>query len=191
MKRQVRIIRNVFLVGALLFTTLAFASILMKPEPYSSTGALDGDIIRIYGADVWGVRGYFAIHTWVATKAEGEQQFTVQEVIGWKLRRSPTALVTTIGDPDRSWFGNQPTLLHEVTGTKASTLLPKVRDAARTYPYAGTYTMFPGPNSNSFTQWISLAVPELGVQLPLKAIGKNWMTLNYEEHSDALKQNGD
>ena len=33
--------------------------------------------------------------------------------------------------------------------------------------------MWPGPNSNSFTAWIALEVPELGLNLPAKAIGKS------------------
>jgi hypothetical protein len=35
--------------------------------------------------------------------------------------------------------------------------------------------MWPGPNSNSFTQWVASRLPELGLELPAKAIGKNWM----------------
>jgi hypothetical protein len=41
--------------------------------------------------------------------------------------------------------------------------------------------MWPGPNSNSFIEWIVLEVPGLGFNLPAKAIGKNWMQETYSE----------
>jgi hypothetical protein len=41
--------------------------------------------------------------------------------------------------------------------------------------------MWPGPNSNSFTAWIALEVPQLGLQLPTKAIGKQWMQDEYPQ----------
>ena len=35
--------------------------------------------------------------------------------------------------------------------------------------------MWPGPNSNTFTAWIARAVPELQVDLPATAIGKDYL----------------
>ena len=64
-------------------------------------------------------------------------------------------------------------LLHEVMREAATSLVTDVRDAISTYPYPDTYTMWPGPNSNSFTQWVALEVPELALVLPFKAIGKS------------------
>ncbi len=43
------------------------------------------------------------------------------------------------------------------------------------YPYAKTYTLWPGPNSNTFVAWIARAVPELEVDLPATAIGKDYL----------------
>jgi len=54
------------------------------------------------------------------------------------------------------------------------------------YPYPDKYTMLPGPNSNSFIQWILLEVPEIGFSLPMKAIGKSWMI---DEHEVLQKTN--
>jgi hypothetical protein len=39
--------------------------------------------------------------------------------------------------------------------------------------------MWPGPNSNSFVAWIALEVPDLGLDLPAKAIGQGWMQDQY------------
>ena len=60
-------------------------------------------------------------------------------------------------------------------------LLAKIDQATRLYPFADTYTMWPGPNSNSFIAWIGLKVPELNLTLPTKALGKNWMESKFTE----------
>lgn len=164
-----------FLIGLVVVAAL----LVLLPPLLHPTGLPDepvsGPSIKVYGANVWGVRGYFAIHTWIATRAEGESQYRIDQVIGWRLRRTGSARVTHIGTPNDPWFGNEAILLHEVSGTAAAELLPKVRSAIRNYPYSDRYTMFPGPNSNSFTEWVALQVPELGLELPTKAIGRLWM----------------
>jgi len=171
------------------FTSLWAISNHLAPEVYQSrlAGSEPGSdpstaVVQVYGANVWGVRGYFAIHTWIATRLAAESEFTIHQIIGWKLRRNNTALTVSTGNPARPWFGSPPLLLHEVTGNQANELIPEIRQAVHTYPYADTYTMWPGPNSNSFTEWVALEVPELGFSLPAKAIGKSWMKENYTEH---------
>ncbi|WP_231882966.1 DUF3750 domain-containing protein, partial [Oleiphilus sp. HI0132] len=44
-------------------------------------------VIQVYGADAWGWRGWFAIHTWIAVKARDASEYTVLEVIGWRAKR--------------------------------------------------------------------------------------------------------
>ena len=85
--------------------------------------------------------------------------FTLHEIIGWKLRRQQTALTVTRGRPDRPWFRSPAILLHEITGDEAETLISEVHEAIYSYPYAKSYTMWPGPNSNSFTEWVSSEGP--------------------------------
>jgi hypothetical protein len=145
--------------------------------------AVDGPSIRVYGASVWGFRGYFAIHTWIATRDINEAQYTIHQVIGWRLRRTGTALTRHEGNPDSPWFGNEAILLHEVSGVEAEALIPKVRTAIYSYPFAARYTMFPGPNSNSFTEWVAQEVPELELALPTKAIGTLWMRNYHPRHN--------
>jgi hypothetical protein len=85
----------------------------------------------------------------------------------------------TRGRPDRPWFRSPAILLHEITGDEAETLISEVHEAIYSYPYAKSYTMWPGPNSNSFTEWVSLKVPALKLELPTKAIGRSWMIDNF------------
>lgn len=160
---------------------LLLSSSLLKPEPFGPAIAPDpvahrDPIVQIYGADVWGVRGRFAIHTWVATKGLDEPSYTIYQVIGWQLRRKGTAVsVESSIQPNRPWFRSPPILLYEQRGSGVEHLVEAIAEAAETYPFAREYVMWPGPNSNSFTQWIISRVPGLNVELPAKAIGKNWM----------------
>ena len=44
------------------------------------------------------------------------------------------------------------------------------------YPHnrPGAYSVWPGPNSNSFVAYVLAAIPEAGIVLPPTAIGKDW-----------------
>jgi transposase InsO family protein len=109
----------------------------LKSEHINGQGAA----IQVYGADVWGVRGRFAIYTWIATRAENETTFTIHQIIGWKIRRAGTALGVSQGDPNRYWYRSPSILLHEVVGDAPPSLVTDVRDAISTCPYPDTYTM--------------------------------------------------
>ena len=167
------------------FVTL-WLPILLKPVPAEAAAAANtvdysGAVVQVYGADVWGVRGRFAIHTWIATKAAHADNYTIYQVIGWRLRRGNSAVSISEGVPNQKWFGSDPILLLDKRGDHARELVDKIDRAARLYPFADTYTMWPGPNSNSFIAWIGLKVPELNLALPTKALGKNWMESKFTE----------
>ncbi len=66
-------------------------------------------------------------------------------------------------------------LLADKRGPGADALIGRIDRAARDYPYAAEYTMWPGPNSNTFTAWVGRAVPELELDLPPTAIGKDYL----------------
>ena len=160
--------------------------ILLKPVPAEAAAAANtvdysDAVVQVYGADVWGVRGRFAIHTWIATKAPHADNYTIYQVIGWRLRRGISAVSISEGVPNQKWFGSDPILLLDERGYQARELVDKIDQAARLYPFADTYTMWPGPNSNSFIAWIGLKVPELNLALPTKALGKNWMESKFTE----------
>ena len=50
-----------------------------------------------------------------------------------------------------------------------------VRDAIASYPYPNTYRPWPGPNSNTFLAHIARQVPDLAIQLPSNAVGKDFL----------------
>jgi len=142
----------------------------LAPDPASVREA----IIQVYAARVIGWRGVFGVHTWIAVKPSAAAEYTVYEVIGWRLRSQDTALVVRHRAPDMRWFGSAPELVAEKRGPGVEELIARIDRAAHSYPWAGEYTMWPGPNSNTFTAWVLRAVPELEADLPPTAIGKDY-----------------
>jgi len=45
---------------------------------------------------------------------------------------------------------------------------------SKEYPFRNKYKMYPGPNSNTYTQWVLNYFPNSGLKLPINAFGKNW-----------------
>ena len=132
-------------------------------------------VVQVYGARTLGVKGIFGVHTWIAVKPANAVSWTVYEIIGWRLRWSESALVIRNRQPDAPWFGAEVELYADKRGPGVEELIARIDKAAHDYPYANTYTLWPGPNSNTFTAWISRAVPELKVDLPPTAIGKDFI----------------
>jgi hypothetical protein len=143
----------------------------LAPAPEATPEA----VVQVYAARAWAWRGYFGVHTWIAVKPERAKAYTVYEVIGWRLRWSESVLTIHHRAPDERWFGSVPVLLADKRGPEAEALIGRVDRAARAYPYAAEYRMWPGPNSNTFTAWVGRAVPELEMDLPPTAIGKDYL----------------
>jgi hypothetical protein len=139
-------------------------------DPAKATDA----VIQVYGARTVGAKGIFGVHTWVAVKPNGGRDYTVYEVIGWRQRYGASPVVIHQRRPDGRWFGAEAELLAERRGPGTDELIARVDKAAREYPWPNEYSVWPGPNSNTFTAWIARAVPELRLDLPATAIGKDY-----------------
>lgn len=131
-------------------------------------------VVQVWGARTRGAKGIFGVHTWIAVKPKGAAEYTVYEIIGWRLRWTQSALVVRNRAPNH-WFGADGELYAEKRGPGVDELIRRIEKLAQEYPYANTYTLWPGPNSNTFTAWIARAVPELEVDLPATAIGKDYI----------------
>ena len=143
----------------------------IAPDPAGTHEA----VLHVYGADAWGWRGWFAIHTWIAAKRTGETAYTVYDVVGWRGYHGQPVVRIFQDLPDRHWYGAKPRVLQKHMGPGVDALIDAVDKAARNYPWKRTYKVFPGPNSNTFTAWIAKQVPELGLNLPLSAIGSGYV----------------
>lgn len=131
-------------------------------------------IVQVYYARALNWRGIFGVHTWIATKPENASEYLVHQVIGWRLYRGLSVVMSVPGIPDGRWFGNEPTLVAELRGDVAAQAIPKILGAVASYPYPNEYKVWPGPNSNTFMAHIGRQVPELRMDLPATAIGKDY-----------------
>lgn len=139
----------------------------------------DEAVIQVYAARAARWRGSFGVHTWITTKRTDERRYTRLEVIGYRVYWGGGAVQIRQGTPDGMWFGNRPTLLREIRGkTQVDALINRLHDTAQTYPYNETYHVWPGPNSNTFIAYLARQVPELRLELPSNAIGKDFLPGN-------------
>jgi hypothetical protein len=171
-----KILRRILILILLIF--LGVATLLLGPGFYLLSGraSLYGDwsnasrhsagiapsptetseaIVQVYAARAFRWRGAFAVHTWIEN-GEG-------------------AIQTHQNAPDRHWYGAKPELLADLRGEKASRAIKKITKSIAAYPYKGQYRSWPGPNSNTFTAHILRDVPELQVDFPPTAIGKDFL----------------
>ena len=147
------------------------ASTGLAPDPADEPGA----VVQVYAAQTYGWRGVVAVHTWIVTKPADAEAYTRWDVVGWGggrvVRRNYAA-------PDAMWYGQHPRLLVDRRGETAASLIPRIEAAVAAYPFPERYRSYPGPNSNTFTAHVARAVPELGLDLPPTAIGKDYRPLN-------------
>lgn len=132
-------------------------------------------IFQIYTARAFSWRGNFSVHPWVAWKKPEDKSYTVAQVTGWRVRRGLAAVNVTQDLPDRLWFDNKPEILDELTGEQALQAIARVEELIKIYPYVDDYTLWPGPNSNTFVAYLIRHTPELEIELPSHAIGKDYL----------------
>jgi hypothetical protein len=143
----------------------------LAPDPAATPEA----VVQVYSARAVSWRGWFGVHTWIAVKPSNAAEFTVHEVMGWRLKRTGTALVARNRPADGYWYGNRPELLADVRGAGVDGLITRIEAAVKAYPYPDSYHVWPGPNSNTFVAFVTRQVPELRVDLPPTAIGKDYL----------------
>ena len=144
----------------------------IAPAPAATPEA----VVQVYAARAWGWRGALAVHSWIAVKPSGAAAYTRYEVIGWAAFHGAPALQRSEGVPDGYWFGSRPEVLADLRGEGVDEVITKIEAAVRSYPYADHYRTWPGPNSNTFTAHVGRSVPELRLDLPPTAIGKDYLT---------------
>ena len=152
------------------YRTADRSSAQIAPDPAETPEA----VVQIYAARAFNWRGVFSLHTWIATKEREAPHFIVYQVVGWRLRRNLPALSASHDIPDRHWFGSRPKILVDLRGERAERAIDGILRAARDYPYADQYTLWPSPNSNTFTAFVARQVPELAAEIPVNAIGKDY-----------------
>jgi len=141
------------------------------PDPAEVSEA----VIQVYAARTIGWRGVLGVHTWIATKGTDAPSYTRYEVMGWGVDRGIAAVRINRTGPDNYWFGQRPDKLVDLRGQGVDALITRIEAAVHSYPYPASYRLWPGPNSNTFTAYVGRAVPELRLDLPPTAIGKDYL----------------
>jgi hypothetical protein len=128
--------------------------------------------VLILAARTGNWKSIFAEHLSIVLKPEGAAAWTRYDVVGWgnPVRRNGFAA-------DAFWYGNRPYVVFELTGAGAARLIPEIEESIGRYPYAarGSYTIWPGPNSNSFVAWVVRDTDGFEAELPPAAVGKDYL----------------
>lgn len=129
-------------------------------------------VVRIYSARTGRWKSIFAVHSWIALKPEGANSWSRFEVVGWGPPVRQNAYPV-----DGLWYSNPPVVSYELRGAEARQAIPKIVAAIANYPHSarGSYTIWPGPNSNTFVAHVVRQVPELKAELPARAMGKDYL----------------
>jgi hypothetical protein len=143
----------------------------LAPDPATTSEA----VVQVYAARAWGWKGIFAVHTWLVMKREGASRYDRYEVVGWGVRHGRPAVRRDMRAIDGYWAGNLPHIVVDRRGPEAEALIERIEAAIETYPYPNQYRAWPGPNSNTFIAHIARSVPDLGLELPPTAIGKDYL----------------
>lgn len=137
--------------------------------------------VTIFAAHTGGMKGAFAVHSWIVVKRRGAATYDRYDVVGWgtPVRKNGYA-------PDAFWYSNRPSKVWEITGPDAEVLIPRIEAAIETYPHnqRGAYRLWPGPNSNSFVAYVLRTVPEIDAVLPPNAVGRDYIADGAFYHFD-------
>ena len=132
--------------------------------------------VELRAAKIPGLTGIVADHYWllVLRGIEGRQYQTCDR---WEVWQHPHQngscwghLHKNLLDPYQGVGNGQSQLIQQWEGSDALLMVEKIESSPSTYPFIRKYRYWPGPNSNTFTQWIVRDKIELGV----RAIGKSF-----------------
>ena len=116
--------------------------------------------------------GWYAHHHWLVTVQGGKRdRWEVWQSRGM-CSESWGYLHKNLMAPEE-WIGRHaPHLVAEWTRDKARELIEKIESSPETYPWIERYRYWPGPNSNTYVQWILAEVYDLGNHAPGKRYGR-------------------
>ena len=121
--------------------------------------------------------GIIAEHHWFVIDDNDHQS-------RWEVWQFPNVITNDIGEswdhlhrdlmPPEQGVRNGPTLkLQTWSDETADYLIDRISSSPETYPWCSKYRYWPGPNSNTYVQWVLLGTHELG----RKGLGKQYCRL--------------
>jgi hypothetical protein len=127
-------------------------------------------VARIYAASFPLTEG-IAVHPWFVVKPPDSSCFERWEV-GFRADEPYGFVHKDLFAPEQDVGIAGPRVLAELLGTEAESVVEFIRDESPNYPCKDVYVLFPGPNSNTYLQWV-LANTGWQVNLPPTAVGAN------------------
>ena len=131
-------------------------------------------IIQLRAAKIPGIIGYIAVHYWFVIIRENKKdrweiwQNPLQSPESWgHLHKNLMYYENGVGN-GKSWLENQ------WQGKMANNLAQIIENTPQIYPYNYNYSYYPGPNSNTYIQWV-LNEAKVVYILSKKGIGKDYL----------------
>lgn len=127
---------------------------------------------------------FVAVHNWLVVKAPNE------EPVRWEVWQHQHCCHESWGHLHKNLFfphqgisrnyfpfgrckGKywEPRIASYLEGISAKHIVKFIQSNARQYSQKNRYVFWPGPNSNTFVQWIINQFPEKGIKLPKRSLG--------------------
>lgn len=139
-------------------------------KPLSELSVTGEEVARVYAAAP-PFFGPSILHTWLVVKPADSDHFDRWEV--WVDVDEHTSVIhKNMFEPEEE-FGLGCYVVAQQTGPEARKVIEVLEESFQNYPYQGVYHYLPGPNCNTYTQWV-LDQAAWNVTLPLAALGKDY-----------------
>lgn len=133
-------------------------------------------LVQLRAAKIPGIIGLIAVHYWlvIVKKSQCDRWEVWQKAncgkLSWgHLHKNLMVYNQGVGNGD-SWVE------YEWEGEKADRLIEIIENSPYTYPFNYKYRYFPGPNSNTYVQWI-LKEAKTDYRLGKLGIGKGYFSI--------------
>lgn len=136
-------------------------------------GSADHAIVSLWTSNI-PLLGVIADHHWLVIDDCGAQSrwevWQFANVIRNDVGGSWDHLHRDLMPPEQGVRDGPAYKLDEWSGDTARYLIDRIRSSPQNYPWCSKYRYWPGPNSNTYVQWILLGQCKLG----RKAVGKRY-----------------
>jgi len=132
------------------------------------------NIIQLRVAKIPGIIGYIAVHYWFVIIRENQKD-------RWEIWQNPNLSQASWGHLHKNLMyyengvGNGKSWVEkEWTGEIALSLTEIIENSPQNYKYNYNYIYYPGPNSNTYVQWV-LKEAKIDYVLDKKGLGKDYL----------------
>ena len=126
-------------------------------------------VVRLYGTPILNMER-LAIHAWFVVKSAEEVSFDRWEV--WATASGPYGYVRlNLRSPASVPLAGRVFVIAELIGPEAEPVIEFIETQSPNYPCRDCYLFYPGPNCNTYVQWV-LDSTGWAVTLPPTAIGQ-------------------